>query len=185
MEALYTHVILLISAPDAVVIPHHEDALRVRQVAVLDEEVEDASAAELELLPDDALQVRHHATRVQVHEQPAHAAVDDGRRRIVKEQAHADKLTATGSHHCEHTHTLPRFRSFQPLYFRSGFSKIKLSTSGHHLLQNILRVNLHNLMALPKSVFCQELADMFIYFNHLLTIVKPRPKIINILSSHS
>lgn len=71
-------------APDAVVIPHHIDALCVRQVAVLYEEVEDASAAELKLLSDDTLQIRHHATLVQVHEQPAHAAIDDSRRRVVK-----------------------------------------------------------------------------------------------------
>lgn len=88
-------------APDAVVVPHHIDALCVRQVAVLYEEVEDASAAELKLLSDDALQVRHHAASVQVHEQPAHAAIDDGRRRVVKVQAHADKVIATSSHHCK------------------------------------------------------------------------------------
>lgn len=51
-------------APDAVVVPHHVDALRVRQVAVFYEQAEDAPAAEFKLLPDDALQVGHHATRV-------------------------------------------------------------------------------------------------------------------------
>lgn len=71
-------------APDAVVVPHHMDAFSVRQVAVLYEQVQDAVAAELKLLSDDALQVRHHATRVQVHEQPTHATVDDSRRRVVK-----------------------------------------------------------------------------------------------------
>lgn len=71
-------------APDAVVVPHHMDALSVRQVAVVYEQVQDAAAAELKLLSDDALQVRHHATRGQVHEQPAHATINDGRRRVVK-----------------------------------------------------------------------------------------------------
>ncbi len=71
-------------APDAVVIPHHIDALCVRHVAVFNEEVEDAPAAELKLLSDETLQIRHHATCVQVHEQPAHAAIDDSRRRVVK-----------------------------------------------------------------------------------------------------
>lgn len=79
-----TTVVTKARAPDAVVVPHHIDALRVRQVAVFYEEAEDAPAAELELLPDDTLQIRHHATRVQVHQQPAHAAINDSGRRIVK-----------------------------------------------------------------------------------------------------
>lgn len=62
--------------PDAVIVPYHIDALRVRQVAALYEQVEDAPAAEFELLSDDALQIRHHTTCVQVHKQPAHATVD-------------------------------------------------------------------------------------------------------------
>lgn len=85
-------------APDVVVVPHHVDALRVRQVAVLYEQAQDAAAAELKLLPDDALQVGHHAARVQVHEQPAHAAPHDGRGRVVKKQAEANKLVAVRSH---------------------------------------------------------------------------------------
>lgn len=84
--------------PDAVVVAHHIDALRVRQVAALYEQVEDAPAAEFKLLSDDALQIRHHATRIQVNKQPAHATVDQGRRRVVKLQAHADKVV-TGSRH--------------------------------------------------------------------------------------
>lgn len=84
--------------PDAVVVPHHIDALRVRQVAALYEQVEDAPAAEFKLLSDDALQIRHHTTRVQVHKQPAHATVDQRRRRIVKLQTHADKVVTGSSH---------------------------------------------------------------------------------------
>ncbi len=71
-------------APDAVVVPYYMDALCVRQVAVLYEQMEDASAAELKLVSDDAFQIRHHATCVQVHEQPAHAAVRDSGRRVIK-----------------------------------------------------------------------------------------------------
>lgn len=84
--------------PDAVVVPHDVDALGVRQVAVVDEQAEDAPAAEVELLPDDALEVGHHAARVQVHEQPAHPAVYYGRRRVVEVEAQADKVAAVGSH---------------------------------------------------------------------------------------
>lgn len=87
-----------VNLPDAVVVPHHVDALRVRQVAVVDEEAEDAPAAEVELLPDDALEVGHHAARVQVHEQPAHPAVHHGRRRVVEVEPQADKVAAVGSH---------------------------------------------------------------------------------------
>lgn len=89
---------LPVNLPDAVVVPHHVDALRVRQVAVVDEEAEDAPAAEVELLPDDALEVGHHAARVQVHEQPAHPAVHHGRRRVVEVEPQADKVAAVGSH---------------------------------------------------------------------------------------
>lgn len=85
-------------APDAVVVAHHVDALGVRQVAVLDEQAEDAPAAELELLPDHALQVGHHAARVQVHEQPAHAAAHGRRRRVVKVQAQSDEVITVGCH---------------------------------------------------------------------------------------
>lgn len=99
-------------APDAVVVPHHVDALRVRQVALLYEEAEDAPAAELELLPDDALQVRHHAARVQVHEQPAHPAVHHGRRRVVEVEPHADKAVAVSSHHWgQERHSTPKYSS--------------------------------------------------------------------------
>lgn len=73
-----------VNPPDAVVIPHQEDALRVRQVAVLYEQANNAPAAELELFSNDALEIRNYATCVQIHEQPAHAAINDRRRRIIK-----------------------------------------------------------------------------------------------------
>lgn len=54
--------------PDAVVVSHYIDALRVRQIEAVYEQVEDAPAAKIKLLPDDALQIRHHTARVQVNE---------------------------------------------------------------------------------------------------------------------
>lgn len=71
-------------APDVVVVSHHIDALCVWQVAVVYEKFKDAPTAKFELLSDGTLQIRHNATCVQVNEQPAHAAVDDSRRRVVK-----------------------------------------------------------------------------------------------------
>lgn len=50
--------------PDAVVVPHQKDALGVRQVAVVYEEVEDAPGTEPKLVSDQTLQVRDHPTRV-------------------------------------------------------------------------------------------------------------------------
>lgn len=107
--------------PDAVVIPHHVDALGVRQVAVLYEEAEDVPAAEVKLLSDDALQIRHHATRVQVHEQPAHAAVSHSRRRVVKVQAHADEGVPVGSHHITQTQRVPPATT--GIIYPAGFSQ--------------------------------------------------------------
>lgn len=50
--------------PDAVVVPDQKDALGVRQVAVVYEEVEDAPGTEPKLVSDQTLQVRDHPTRV-------------------------------------------------------------------------------------------------------------------------
>lgn len=71
------------------------------QVAALYKQVKDAPAAKIELVSDDALQIRHHTARVQVHEEPAHAAVRQRRRRVVEHQAHADKVVTASSHHHE------------------------------------------------------------------------------------
>lgn len=131
---LHRHLQLPVNLPDAVVVPHHVDALRVRQVAVVDEEAEDAPAAEVELLPDDALEVGHHAARVQVHEQPAHPAVHHGRRRVVEVEPQADKVAAVGSHddkracvrerHNKHAgRSSSSFRRQQHGRFRSGISE--------------------------------------------------------------
>lgn len=71
-------------APDVVVVSHHIDALCVRQVAVVYEKFKYAPAAKFEFLSDGTLQIRHNATCVQVNEQPAHPAIDDSRRRVIK-----------------------------------------------------------------------------------------------------
>lgn len=118
-------------APDAVVVAHHVHALRVRQVAAFHEEAEDAPTAEIELLPDDALEVRHHATRVQVHEQPAHAAVHDGRRRVVKEQAHADGGVTVGCH-ASRQNTAARVPPAFGRVFPIGIFRIRVSSPCQH-----------------------------------------------------
>lgn len=94
-------------APDAVVVSHHVHALGVQQVAVVYEEAEDAPAAEPELLSDHTLQIRHHATRVQVHEQPALPGVHHRGRRVVEEDAHADRAVTVSSHDGYRTGTTP------------------------------------------------------------------------------
>lgn len=126
--------------PNVVVVPHHVDALGVRQVAVLYEQAQDAAAAEAELLPDDALQVRHHAARVHVHEQPTHPAAHDGRWRVVKKQAQANELATVSSHDAKtlrSRHALPGYTT-SALSFQNKTTALPiLPLSGLDMIQRV------------------------------------------------